>query len=89
MSLSSASRIMKRKAPWSERVVQLALYVVISSFILHYASGYIRDWLDNIGIAIPGDFVVNMVAIATGMFVTTVLLFFMRRSYSKGGVVSD
>jgi len=88
MSLSSASRIMKRKAPWSERIVQLALYVVISSFILYYADGYIRELLDSYGVPIPGDFVVNMIAIAIGMLVTTVLLFFLRRAYSKERVVS-
>jgi len=83
MSLSPASSIMKRKAPWSERIVQLALYVVISSFILYYASDYIKDWMTGFGIPVPSDFIVNMVAIAIGMIITTILLFFMRRSYSK------
>jgi len=83
MSLSPTSSIMKRKAPWSERIVQLALYVVISSFILYYASDYIKDWMTGIGIPVPSDFIVNMVAIAIGMIITTILLFFMRRSYSK------
>lgn len=82
----SATGIMtKRGTPWSERIIQASMYIIISGFIIYYGQGWVSDLITEYSIELPvsDDLAISIVSIVFGLLISTVLLFFLKRSVRK------
>ena len=83
--MSATSILMKKGPSISERLVQASLYVILTGFIIFYGRSYIGDLLEqwNLDLPISLDTVTTIVSIIVGILVSTILLFFFKRSVRK------
>lgn len=82
----SATGIMtKRGTPWSERIVQASMYIIISGFIIFYGQGWIAGLIEDYSIELPisDDLAISIISIVVGLLISTILLFFLKRSVRK------
>jgi len=67
----------------SKALIKHALYVVLSGALAYYLKAPLMAWAEEMNIPFSGDALATFAAIAIGMLVTTMMLFFYERSVSK------
>lgn len=83
--MSATSILMKKGPSKSERIVQASLYVILTGFIIFYGRSYIGELMGQYAEDLPisVDTATTIVSVIVGILVSTILLFFFKRSVRK------
>jgi len=84
--MSAVGIATKRGTPISERIIQATMYIGISGLIIFYCQGWISNIIEENSIELPvsNEMAVSIISIVVGLLISTMLLFFLKRSVKKG-----
>lgn len=85
MSSIGASMMIRKGNSWSEKIIRLSLYGIISGMIAFYGHDGLDNWLTNFtDLPISNEILIIFVSLILGIFITTVLLMLFKRNVRRG-----